>query len=413
MDDPLERDVAAISRISAVPTILRTMCALTGLRFNVIARVTPDRWIACAVHDEMDYGVKVGGEFDVATTLCSEVRDSRRAIIIDHVSADPVYCDHHTPKMYRFESYVSVPIFRRSGEYFGTLCGLDPVPRTLRDGKTLAVLELFSELISFQLDAEEQQQSSRAELDAQREASMLREQFIAVLGHDVRNPLSSILTGTELVLRRTNDDTDRRVLDRVRASARRIAALVDDLCDLARGHLGGGFAVEVAEAHDLPGRLRQVVEEVRAAHPTRTIHCQFDTSMAVRCDTKRVEQLLSNLLANAVEHGAPGTPIEVSIAGSEPIFAIKVTNQGAPIPEDRKARLFEPYFRGGRSGRHNGLGLGLYIVSEIARAHDGKIEVASTAEQTSFTFTMPRQGPPAEPFIAASRKHMADRESLY
>src|SRR4051794_4504988 len=148
LSDPLERDLAAIGRISAVPTILRTMRASTGLRVTMIARVTGERWLACAVHDEIEFGLKPGGELDVAATLCSEVRDPRKPLVIDQASADPLFKHHQCPKLYNFESYVAVPIFRRNGDYFGNICGLDPQPRSLRDGKTLASLELFSELIS-------------------------------------------------------------------------------------------------------------------------------------------------------------------------------------------------------------------------------------------------------------------------
>jgi signal transduction histidine kinase len=288
-----------------------------------------------------------------------------------------------------------VPIFRRNGDYFGNICGLDPVPRHLKDGKTLAVLQLFSELISVQLEAEEQHEGSRAELSAQLEAAKLREQFIAVLGHDVRNPLSSIVTGTELVLRRSRDPDDRRVLERIRSSSRRISALVDDLLDLARGRLGGGIVLETADADDLLERLRHVVAEVKAAHPHRIIHFHVESPGAVLCDAERVEQLLSNLLANAVEHGAARTPIIVTLEGDERTLLLRVSNEGPPIPQDKIAHLFEPYFRG-QSGRRNGLGLGLYIVSEIAKAHGGKVDVASSADRTAFTFTMPRS-PPKRP----------------
>jgi signal transduction histidine kinase len=387
MIDPLDHDVAAVSRISAVPTILRTMRALTGLRFTLVARVTPERWVACAVHDEINFGLNAGEELDVTTTLCAEVRDSQRPIFIDHASADPVYCTHRTPKMYAFESYVAIPIFRRSGEYFGNLCGFDPLPLHLNDGKTRSVLELFSELIAVQLEAEEKYEGSRAELDAQRKVSKLREQFIAVLGHDVRNPLSSIVAGTDLVLRRVKDADDRRVLERVRSSSRRITALVDDLLDLARGRLGGGIVLDIATAKDIAERLQHVIAEVQAAHPDRAIHLEFDAPSPLRCDIKRVEQLLSNLLANAVQHGSARTPINVSVEKNDGAFTLKVTNEGPPVPEDKLPHLFEPYFRG-QGGTANGLGLGLYIVSEIAKAHGGKVAVASCDGRTSFTFTM-------------------------
>ena len=112
-------DVEAVARLEAVPTILRVVTETTGLRFSLVARVTQDTWTACAVHDELAFGLKAGGTLDVATTLCSEVRDSHTPIIINHASEDPRYCTHHTPKIYGLESYIAVPIFLTDGSYFG------------------------------------------------------------------------------------------------------------------------------------------------------------------------------------------------------------------------------------------------------------------------------------------------------
>src|SRR4051812_44069508 len=121
----LSDDIAAVARVSAVPTILRVIAETTGMGYTLVARVTPAQWIACAVHDEISFGLKVGDELDVATTLCSEVRDSLKPIIVEHASREPSYCEHPTPKMYGFESYIAVPVFRRSGDYFGNVCALD------------------------------------------------------------------------------------------------------------------------------------------------------------------------------------------------------------------------------------------------------------------------------------------------
>jgi hypothetical protein len=109
MAGALADDLAAIARISAVPTILRTIREATGLRFTLVARVLPDRWVACALHDEIQFGLDVGGELDVATTLCAKVRDTREPVVIDHASVDPQYCQHPAPKTYGFESYIAGP----------------------------------------------------------------------------------------------------------------------------------------------------------------------------------------------------------------------------------------------------------------------------------------------------------------
>lgn len=385
----IQQDLAAVAKISAVPTILKTIRETTGLRFTLVARVLPDRWIACAVHDEIEFGLVAGGELDVTTTLCSEVRDSLQPILIEHATQDALYCDHRTPKMYGFESYAAVPIYRKSGEYFGNVCGLDPEPRKLKDEKTLATLLLFAELISLQLEAEHQHAAARATLEAERADSALREQFIAVLGHDVRNPLSSIAMGIDLLLSKAVDGPDRRTLERLRSSSRRIGGLVDDLMDLARGRLGGGVPLQIAEAPRLEERLRHVVAEIQAAHPERQIVLESRLDLAASCDEARVEQVLSNLLANALQHGAPKAPIRIRLRSDASRFRLEVENEGETIPEAALAQLFEPYFRG-QAGRGEGLGLGLFIVSEIVRAHAGEVSARSEQGRTTFSVSMPR-----------------------
>ena len=133
--------------------MLEVICRTTGLGFAAVARVTEDRWIACAVRDEISFGLAPGGELPVTTTLCDAIRDSGRRVVIDHVEDDPIYRDHPTPKLYGFQSYISVPIRRRDGTFFGTLCAIDPKPAKLNTPETTGLFALFAELIGFHLDA--------------------------------------------------------------------------------------------------------------------------------------------------------------------------------------------------------------------------------------------------------------------
>jgi hypothetical protein len=104
-------DIDAIEAIASVPLILEVVCRVTGMGFAAVARVTPERWICLAVHDEIGFGLKSGGELKIETTICNEVREARSAIAIDHVAEDAFYCKHRTPSMYGFQSYISMPIF--------------------------------------------------------------------------------------------------------------------------------------------------------------------------------------------------------------------------------------------------------------------------------------------------------------
>ncbi len=160
-------DIDAIGRIAAVPTMLDVVCRVTGMGFAAVARVTSDRWIACSVKDDIQFGLKPGGELKVETTICHEIRQSGEAVIIDHVAENAQYRAHHTPLQYGFQSYISMPIVLPDGTFFGTLCAIDPRPARLKTPETIGMFKLFAELIAFHLDA-------NAKLDASDKASAVR-----------------------------------------------------------------------------------------------------------------------------------------------------------------------------------------------------------------------------------------------
>jgi signal transduction histidine kinase len=379
-------DVASIQNIGAVPTILETVAATTGLGFVCIARVTQDSWTACAVLDKLDFGLKVGGGLDVTTTLCEAVRDSGRAVIIDHVSEDALYCNHHTPRIYGFQSYISIPIFRQDGAYFGTLCGLDPKPMALNTQPIVSSMTLFAQLISLQLDADRQLSDTRGLLADARETAELREQFIAVLGHDLRTPLGSIVMAVEVARRKALDAGTQTLLEHVGRSAHRISALVDDVVDFTRGRMGGGIALELRREDDLHLAFEQVVQELRGVYPERRIDAWLQPVPTLLCDRGRMGQMLSNLLNNALVHGDPAHPVEVQVQYVDDVFQLTVTNAGPRIPDEVLRQLFKPFWRGSVKVARDGLGLGLFIVSEIARSHGGTIDVVTSDAATSFIY---------------------------
>lgn len=393
MPRSIQADVEAIGRISAVPSILEMVCKSTGLRFAAIARVTESKWTACAVRDEIAFGLQPGGELDLKTTICLEVRGSGLPVVIDHVSRDPVFRDHHTPKLYGFQSYISAPIVRTNGEFFGTLCALDPLPVHLSDPRTLQTFQLFSQLISLQLDAEERfQQSERALLD-QQETAELREQFIAVLGHDLRNPLFAVSAGAHVLSRMPLAADAKSLIERISRSADRMAKLVDNILDFARGRLGGGIPVVAVTDARLAESLTHVVAELTAVHPEQPVDLQLQLNAPVTCDASRIAQLFSNLLSNALTHGAPGQPVRVTARSDSEHFTLVVANKGTPISASTRENLFRPFSRPASDQRQEGLGLGLYIASQIARAHGGTLTVQSDEANTVFTLQIPSAKP--------------------
>ena len=384
----LRKSVDEIQAIGAVPKILETVAAMTGLGFVCIAHVTDDAWITCAVLDKLEFGLKPGDELDVTTTLCEEVRDTGRSVIIDHVAESTQYAGHHTPRIYGFQSYFSIPVSRTDGRYFGTLCGLDPKPIKLSDPVTVSTLHLFAELISKQLDAENRQQAARSDLSSERETAELREQFIAVLGHDLRTPLGSIALGADLLALKVADPALLPVVERIRRSARRMASLVDDVMDFTRGRMGSGIRLKLRRHDSVHLTLEQVIDEMRGLHPARVIAASIPELLCLDCDPERLAQLLSNLLANALVHGNAGSPVQVDARHEDGKFVLSVSNEGQELPPEVIAQLFKPYWRATSRPGSEGLGLGLYIVDQIARAHGGKIDVTSSAGRTAFTFTL-------------------------
>jgi sigma-B regulation protein RsbU (phosphoserine phosphatase) len=232
----------------------------------------------------------------------------------------------------------------------------------------------------------------QASLLDERATSALREQFIAVLGHDLRNPLMAIAAGAAMLLRRPDRTTD--IVARIQQSAARMAGLINDVLDFARGRLGGGLTLERGTSEPVGAALYQVIEELRATHPERAVEVEFSLAEIVHCDRARIAQLFSNLLGNAMTHGAPTIPIRVRATTGVDVFELSVANGGEPISPAAMERLFEPFFRGSIRPSQQGLGLGLYIASEIARAHGGALEATSNSTETRFTFRMPLGVPP-------------------
>ena len=259
------------------------------------------------------------------------------------------------------------------GEVVGTYVVLFPAVERRRYERTL-------------VDA---QDALEAGLRSATETGALRDQFIAILGHDLRNPLASISSASRMLAKEPVSDRARRVLDLMDGSVSRMAALIDDVLDFARGSLGSGIGITVQPEGALSLLIQQVVDELRAGNSNRLIEVEIDVSGVVECDSGRIGQLVSNLLGNALMHGATDQAARLAATTAAGVLEISVSNGGAAISQSAMDRLFQPFFRGDRGEKSLGLGLGLHIASEIAKAHDGKLSVASDEAETRFTFRMP------------------------
>ncbi len=230
---------------------------------------------------------------------------------------------------------------------------------------------------------------AKTSLASERETAELREQFIAVLGHDLRNPLASISAGARVLGRDAKTEKEHQVVAMLQTTVMRMAGLIDNILDFARGRLGGGITLDRDSRRPLEPVLHQVIDELRLSSPGRQIEADYAIDSPVDCDRSRIGQLVSNLVGNALSHGSSNEPVRVRAETANGIFNFSVANGGDPIPPAALERLFEPFFRGEVRASRQGLGLGLHIASQIAKAHDGVLTVTSTPEETKFAFVMP------------------------
>ncbi|MBB4288718.1 sigma-B regulation protein RsbU (phosphoserine phosphatase) [Rhizobium leguminosarum] len=228
----------------------------------------------------------------------------------------------------------------------------------------------------------------KSQLDFEQQTAELREQFIAILGHDLRNPLASIAAAARMLRKEEQTDRSMKVLDLMQGSVVRMSGLIDNVLDFARARLGGGIELD-RRAEQLEPLLRQVIDELRYSHLDRRIEVSIELDGPINCDSSRIGQLVSNLLGNALTHGTPDEPVRLSAATVDGRLELWIANGGAPISSDAMTRLFQPFFKGEAGTSQRGLGLGLHIASEIARAHGGTITVSSDDDETRFTFVMP------------------------
>lgn len=383
----MDRDIQTIQSIDSVPHIMTMLADATGLRFICIARVTDKHWKSCSVLDQIEFNMKPGDELDIKTTLCDTVRASDAPVIIENASNDEVYSTNDIPVMYGFESYFSYPIYDHDGKFFGTICGLDPLPAKLKTPKIESLIESFATLISRQMKTDHRVNTLESDLASEQAGSSLREQYIAILGHDLRTPLSSVGMGIDYLKDVLTEETSLAVLGKMQSSTKRMSRLIRDVMDFTYGKMGNGIPLSLVSVSTLGDTLQDTVYELSQLHPECQVETDIDISGTFDCDPERISQLLSNLLINAIVHGDRSYPIRVEAGIREKKLTLSVANKGEPIAAQTKEKLFQPFSRSEHSANEKGLGLGLFIASQIARAHQGVLEVESDVNQTCFRFS--------------------------
>jgi signal transduction histidine kinase len=311
---------------------------------------------------------------------------------------DPRFTEHPAWRLYGIESYIAVPLRRRDGDQFGVLCALDPLPAELTEG-AFTVFHLLADLIAFELEADEQQRHQAAAVEYAHQEATVRDQFLASLAHDLKNPLTSIFGYAGLVKRLAERggsipaDQLSTSVEQIRHSAARMAASIDELLDLTRLQLHRAL-----ELHREPTDVVALVREVAAEQPLTERHClRVDgvASLVGMWDRARLTRVMQNLIGNAVRYSPDGGVLTVTIdqdAGpSGDRAVVRVVDQGVGIPPADLPHIFDQFRRGSNViGRVDGTGVGLFSVRQIVEQHGGAVTVDSHEGQGStFTISLP------------------------
>lgn len=391
-----------------VEAILALVSDQLGLRTSFLTHITPEenRNYIVAVHNDPDgCGLVAGSELPLEDTFCSAIAASgeARPLLISDTHADPTFRLHRASAASPgIRSFLGVPIVLNDGEFFGTLCAIDPESQnlTIQQADLLMVL---GRIIATQIERD-REAAVRAEAEAEQAALYRaaqnaireREALLSIASHELKNPLTALLGYAHLLQRRTVRETtlperDKRAVDTIVAQAERMNRMLTDLLDISRLE-SGQFTLEQLPL-DLSTLVHAVVDEVV---PTlvrhRVIIQDADSLIMVVGDDDRLAQVFRNLLSNAIKYSPHGGLVSIAIAAQDDQACVSIQDEGIGIPADALPRLFQRFYRAPNSSASTitGFGIGLYVVKEIVTRHSGTISVTSTeGEGTTFTVQLP------------------------
>jgi signal transduction histidine kinase len=391
--------------------------------FAAIARVTEDRWITCSVQDNVLFGLKPGDELKIKTTICDEIRQNPKPVIIDNVSEDKDYHDHHTPAMYKLQSYISVPIMRQDGTFFGTLCAIDPKPNSLKEFKIREMFNLFAELISFHLAAIEQKLESKKILEEKtnllektqvekNEAEKLNsdfkkklieknlslekmnselEAFNYISSHDLQEPLRKIQLFTDTIEREEAgnlSEKSKTAFHKIKTSAFRMQNLINDLLIYSKTK----FDDRKFEVKDLNIITKDVIEDLTNEFENKNVLFDIQKLGKLSVIEFQFRQLLYNLINNSLKFASPDRDLIITVSGEitngeleklSPLskyYKITISDNGIGFDPLYSERIFG-LFQALHTKPLKSTGIGLTIVKRIVENHHGFIRAEGVLNQ--------------------------------
>ena len=414
------KDIRDIGKIPIIANLLDVVCQTTKMGFSAVARVTDERWITCGVRDDISFGLKPGDELELKTTICNEIRQHKHVVIIDHVAEDPDFKNHHTPLQYGFQSYISMPIVRKDGRFFGTLCAIDPHPHKVNTPEIIGMFTLFTDLIAFHLETIEKMDDFELKFDEERELHKISDEnqkkftdllerkveertqelkenndsldkmnkelqaFAYISSHDLQEPLRKIQIFSSAIAEKeaTNlTDSGKDYFERIQKAAGRMQTLINDLLAYSRASVDAKKFEFLDLSHvmvDVISDLKEEIENKNAIiEAVDLCHCNIINF--------QMRQLLYNLVSNSLKFSAPDKTPHIKITSeiidgnelSEKICHIKVEDNGIGFDQKYSEKIFELFQSLHPREKYDGTGIGLSIVKKIVENHKGRITATS------------------------------------
>lgn len=398
----LQSDVVSIQKIPIISTLLDVISRTTGMGFTAVSRVTEDKWITCSLIDKINFGLKPGDELKIETTICNEVRKSGKAVIIDNVSDSGVPFQHLIPPPGGFKSYISVPIIRHDGSFFGTLCAFDLKPAKLHSPEVIGMFNLFADLISFHLQSLEQVELSELKLLQEREErtkaleqknielqkmNVELESFAQVASHDLQEPLRKIETFSNFILEKDYDNLSangKHYFNRLMNSVTRMQTLIRDLIMYTQ--------VKAQSEVFVKTDIKQIIEDVKQNYSEEINQKGVIIELSEMCTVTVIpfqfEQLLQNLISNSIKFSKQGVNPVIHISSSiekgdsqisnrlspDKLYChIVISDNGIGFDPEHSDKIFEVFQRLNGREEYEGTGIGLSIVKKIVDNHKGFI----------------------------------------
>jgi len=375
----------------AIKDILHCTAEITQLDFASIVRIHEQTWTACAVHSKIKAPFKVGDALVDDLNLKHKLRDEIRPFVMGSIIRQPFGSDNITNLQKEDRVLMSVPIKCSAKNFSGILYAQAPRQKKIFEDSMVRTLQVFAEMISLKIEMYQGGETKADATIASVDPLEIREQLVTILSHDLRTPIHAIGMGTHILLQRDQLAENREIVERIDRSTKRMGKLIDNILSFAHGRLSEAIPANKVYCDLFSKNLKNVVDELRYLYPKRTVLEKIDDAGSVYCDIGQIAQMLSNLGSNALKYSPPDSIVDIAVSTREHTIIISVTNYGKPISNEIIPRLFRPYWRAAQDPASPGLGLGLYIVHEVVKAHGGGIDVQSTAETgTTFTVTIPR-----------------------